>query len=68
VRSETEVRQMAEKLGAINERLWRQMEAAREFDTGVQLAFNNNGGLICALEWVLGAETIKIHPNKEGAL
>lgn len=63
MRSEDEVRKLNSRLKRLNDGLCKQMEQAttngEEFDNHA-FAFNNNAGLICALEWVLGADTIKV--------
>lgn len=64
MRTEAEVQEMVATLRRINDRLWEQQKRSHSVSDNEQVAFNHNGTLLCALDWVLGADTLKVTRKK----
>ncbi len=61
MRTESEILAMRDRLTARNDKLWERMRTHPSDCQDEELVFNNNGGLLCALKWVLGEDTIRVH-------
>jgi hypothetical protein len=56
MRTQIEVQSLHDKLETFNRRI----SDSGKYDDDSMAAFNNNSGLLCALKWVLGEDTITV--------